>query len=81
MKSVKEITICLGSSCFARGNKSMPKYIQSYLKDKGLTNVVKLKGHHCTNNCKNGPVLVVDKKTYLNVTAENIKDILDNYFE
>ncbi len=36
MDHKKEIVICLGSSCFARGNKQTVKIIQDYLKNNNL---------------------------------------------
>ncbi len=71
------ITICMGSSCFSRGNRKMIHTIQDYLKVKKLENDVKLQGAHCVGRCDKGPVMKVNENTIYNVTAENLEETLD----
>lgn len=74
----KEIKICLGSSCFSRGNKKTLQVVQKYLKDHQLEREVILKGNHCFSNCNKGPVLKIGQKVYEGVSEENVLDILEN---
>jgi NADH:ubiquinone oxidoreductase subunit E len=74
----KEIKICLGSSCFSRGNKKTLQVIQKYLKDHQLERELILKGNHCFSNCNKGPVLKIGQKVYEGVSEENVLDILEN---
>jgi len=76
----KEIKICLGSSCFSRGNKQTLLVIQRYLKDHQLERDVILKGNHCFSNCNSGPVLQIGKKVYEQVNSENVLELLENEF-
>lgn len=76
----KEIKLCLGSSCFSRGNKQTLQVIQLYLKDHQLEREVILKGNHCFSNCSSGPVLQIGQKVYEDVTSENVLEILENEF-
>ena len=79
----KEITICLGSSCFARGNKATLKVINNYLKENKLEDKVFFHGSRCFGKCENGPILKIDDKFYeqvdeikvVNILDENLKDI------
>ncbi len=76
----KEIKICLGSSCFSRGNKQTLLVIQRYLKDHQLERDVILKGNHCFSNCNSGPVLQIGQKVYEQVNSENVLELLENEF-
>ncbi|MFO7789249.1 MAG: (2Fe-2S) ferredoxin domain-containing protein [Bacteroidota bacterium] len=75
------ITICLGSSCYSRGNKETVSEIQAYLEEKGLTDKLKFKGGHCFGNCSDGPVMIINDKTYYNITPDNAIEIIDNILE
>ncbi|MEA3461055.1 MAG: (2Fe-2S) ferredoxin domain-containing protein [Bacteroidota bacterium] len=76
----KEIKICLGSSCFSRGNKKTLQVIQRYLKDHQLERDVILKGNHCFSNCSTGPVMKIGDKVYEQVNSESILEILESEF-
>ena len=76
-----EITICLGSSCFARGNNQTLKVIKSYLKDHQLEDQVFFHGSHCFDRCLEGPILQINDKIYTRVDPNNVIDILtENFF-
>ncbi len=76
----KEIRICLGSSCFSRGNKKTLQIIQQYLKDHQMERDVILKGNHCFSNCSEGPILKIDQKIYEQVTQDKVLEILEKEF-
>jgi NADH:ubiquinone oxidoreductase subunit E len=76
MNHRREIIICLGSSCFARGNKSLLKIIQRYISQHGLTEKVLFKGEHCIGECSVGPNIKIGGKIYNQVSEENIHKIL-----
>lgn len=60
MSTTTSITLCMGSSCFSRGNgKNLPR-IQEFLKDHGLAAKVTLKGCRCGGCCAQGPNIWVD---------------------
>ncbi|MDF1575164.1 MAG: (2Fe-2S) ferredoxin domain-containing protein [Bacteroidales bacterium] len=76
----KEIKICLGSSCFSRGNKKTLQVVQKYLKDHQLEREVILKGNHCFSDCNKGPVLKIGSRLYEEVSDENVLAILESEF-
>ena len=76
----KEIKICLGSSCFSRGNKQTLQVIQNYLKDHQLERDVILKGNHCFSNCSKGPVMKIGDKLYEQLSSESVLEILESEF-
>lgn len=53
------LTICLGSSCFTRGNDDHLPRIQAWLKERGLEGRVVLRGARCEGRCQEGPNLRV----------------------
>jgi NADH:ubiquinone oxidoreductase subunit E len=74
----KEIKICMGSSCFSRGNKKTLQVIQQYLKDHHLENEVILKGNHCFGDCNDGPLVKIGTRVYDQLTVDSILEILEN---
>ena len=77
----KEIIICLGSSCFSRGNKKTVQLIKDYIKNNQLEDKVFFHGNHCSGNCENGPIIKIDNKEYQNVSPDNIIYLLDSIFK
>ncbi len=73
----KEIRICMGSSCFSRGNRATLQIIQQYLKDHHLETEVILKGNHCFEKCSTGPLVKIGPTLYENVSGNRILEILE----
>jgi NADH:ubiquinone oxidoreductase subunit E len=73
----KEIKICMGSSCFSRGNRQTLQVIQQYLKEHHLERDVILKGNHCFGECNDGPLVKIGSTIYDQVTSDSILDILE----
>jgi len=72
--------ICLGSSCFSRGNKEVVMYIRDYLKKNHLDDKVIFKGARCMGHCSNGPNLNINGVTLEGVTIAKIEGILEKEF-
>lgn len=75
-----EITICLGSSCFSRGNGKALKAINAFLEENNLKDKVFFHGELCTGNCAKGPVLKVGDELYKEVDPESVIEILSDVF-
>ncbi|MBE9467863.1 MAG: NAD(P)H-dependent oxidoreductase subunit E [Bacteroidetes bacterium] len=78
-KKKTSIVICLGSSCFSRGNKENLEIIKAYLKEHNLEDKVDFKGELCTENCNKGPIVKINGKIFQDVDARSIVEILNNY--
>ena len=76
------IVICMGSSCFARGNEKTVEACESFLAARGLKDEVDvdLGASLCTGNCSEGPIVVVDGKVYKHVDSLVMRDILEATF-
>jgi NADH:ubiquinone oxidoreductase subunit E len=75
-----EMQICLGSSCFSRGNRDVVMYIKDYLKKNHLDDRITFKGARCMSLCSNGPNLRINEKIIEGVTLTAIEGILDKEF-
>ncbi len=76
----KEIIICLGSSCFARGNKKLVSLISQYLRERNLLNEVRFHGERCFGHCSRGPVLKIMDEFNEKVDEEKVIQLLDAFF-
>lgn len=72
-----EMHICLGSSCFSRGNKEVVTFIREYLKKNHIDDRVIFKGARCMGNCSNGPNLRINAKLKEGVTLSRIEQVLE----
>lgn len=77
----KEVVICLGSSCFARGNKQLVRIVNEYLRDRNLLNEVRFHGQRCFGECAVGPSIKLDGKLSENLDEDSIIAVLDDFFE
>ena len=75
-----EMHICLGSSCFSRGNKDVVVFIRDYLKKNHLEDKVIFKGGRCMGQCSYGPNLKINELIVEGVTISKIEGILDKEF-
>ncbi len=80
MTQSPEITICLGSSCFSRGNNQILQIVKDYLTENHLNGEVGFKGHLCADNCCKGPVITVNGIVYKEVNIYSVIDILNTHF-
>lgn len=75
-----DIQICLGSSCFSRGNKHLVKVIERYLNEQNLRHLVHFHGAHCFSSCDRGPLIHIDGKEYIGLNEEKLLIILNGIF-
>ena len=75
-----EMQICLGSSCFSRGNKDVVMFIREYLRKNHLDDKVVFKGARCMGLCSNGPNMIINGVTIEGVTLSKIEKILEKEF-
>ena len=77
--SLAQITICMGSSCFSRGNSRNIEVIQEYLGSRRLPPAVGLTGHLCQCHCKSGPNDTINGKLYQEVDPIVIIGLLNHF--
>lgn len=74
------ITICMGSSCFARGNGKLLDVIESFLAKRGLADRVDLVGSRCEENCRSAPNLRINGTLYPHMDRGTLIDLLEEHF-
>lgn len=72
-----EIVVCLGSSCFARGNAENLATIDKHVQCHGLNASVHLTGRLCQDECKQGPNLSIGGELHHNVNAHRLRELLE----
>ena len=75
---MKTITVCMGSSCFSRGNSTNTEIIQKFIEENNLTESVQVRGCLCEGECKNGHNVRIDDKLFSHVYSEGLIDLLQH---
>ncbi len=73
------IRICMGSSCFRRGNRMNLEFIEQYIDEHGCAAEVELVGSRCEELCRQGPNLQINGQMYHGVDLEMLSGLLDQY--
>lgn len=74
------IRICMGSSCFARGNRRNLTAIKDYIQRHGLApRSVQIEGCLCESRCADGPHLRINGRLYHRVDPSGVIQLLDAY--
>ena len=71
-----EVVVCLGSSCFARGNSQNLAVVEEYLLNHGMQNSVRVTGCLCQDECKRGPNMVVGGEHHHEMDPARLREIL-----
>ena len=77
---MRQIRICLGSSCYSRGNNIHLEVIRKYSAENQLEAEISFSGHLCEELCNSGPILRIDDKIYKEVTLSGLYRILQEEF-
>ena len=72
-----EMHICLGSSCFSRGNKDVVMFIKDYMRKNHLEDKFIFKGARCMGHCSNGPNIIINDELIEGVNLSKIESILE----
>lgn len=75
-----EIQICLGSSCFSRGNSQNLLVLREFLAARGIAARVATVGHLCEEQCSQGPNIAIDGVMHHAVDAAMLRTLLDRRF-
>ena len=83
MAEKPQITICMGSSCFARGNEKNLQVLEKFLQDRNLRDEVdvELGCSLCREKCSQGPNILVNGKEYHAVDPGMMYEILRELFK
>ena len=74
---MNEIKICMGSSCYARGNDENIETLENYINEHKEDSKIELIGLRCTNKCEKGQIIIINGKEYCNISYLELKKILE----
>ena len=72
---MKEIKVCVGSSCHLKGAPEIVDILKGLLKKHHLEAEIELGASFCCGRCTEGVIVNFDGDTVKNVTPDNIEDI------
>jgi NADH:ubiquinone oxidoreductase subunit E len=78
--NTSDVIVCLGSSCFARGNSRNLSEVEAYLLHRGIQNSVRVTGCLCQDECKRGPNLIVRGEHLHEMDPPKLREILRTFF-
>lgn len=81
MKNSSKIVICMGSSCFARGNEENLRVIENFIEENNVDAQIDLSGKCCVGQCSDGPNIIIDGVCHHRVGKEMLIDILTEKFK
>ena len=79
-KASAKILICQKSSCRKRGSAAVQRGIEQELDDRQLADQVAVKATGCLKHCSKGPNVVINKKSYRDVSVKDLPKLLDQHF-
>ena len=71
------VKVCLGSSCYVRGNDKMLAFIEKYINQSKKDISVQLLGCRCTNACQDGPNIFIGDIKYSHPSQDELMQILE----
>lgn len=75
------VELCMGSSCFARGNSQILSEIENYIAENELSETIELVGHLCLEKCNSGPHIMIAGKEYSAISSDCVIDLLEKEIE
>ncbi|HEX2963906.1 MAG: (2Fe-2S) ferredoxin domain-containing protein [Bacteroidota bacterium] len=71
------IVICMGSSCFSRGNNKNLEVIREFIRANNLKLKVEVSGNLCEDMCNKGPNVRINGKLYNFVDPSTLVELLN----
>ncbi|MGD1816898.1 MAG: (2Fe-2S) ferredoxin domain-containing protein [Pleomorphochaeta sp.] len=70
------VELCMGSSCFSRGNSRTLELLESFIKENHYQDRICIKGHLCLGRCSSGPIVKINNKDFENINPACVIDII-----
>ncbi len=81
-KEKLRIELCMGSSCFARGNSGILMSLEEFAEQNGISDRIDLEGHLCLGKCNSGPHMTIGGKEYSGISdPDAVADIIRKALE
>ncbi len=74
---MKEVKICVGSSCHLKGSYRIIELAKDYIANNNIGDKVNLGAAFCLGHCTDGVTIKIDDEVICGVSPENFKEIFD----
>ena len=74
-QTMKDLTVCVGSSCHLQGSYPVLKTFERLIKEEHLGDKVTLKASFCQGRCMQGLSITLDGEPVEGVTIVNAEDV------
>ena len=71
-----KITVCMGSSCFGKGNQSTAEAVTQFIEEHNLQDTIEVAGCLCSNHCSQGPNILINDKLISGISQEGIGAVI-----
>lgn len=75
------IKICMGSSCYSRGNRENLEQIERYLSKLQISCAIDLRGSRCEGLCSEGPNIEINGRLFGGVSIEAVDKLLEQHLD
>jgi NADH:ubiquinone oxidoreductase subunit E len=75
-----DISICMGSSCYPRGNRETLEKLKIYIRDNNLAEQIIMKGNLCEGLCKDGPNIRINGVIYHDIDYYSVLKVIEEIF-
>ena len=71
-----KITVCMGSSCFGKGNQATAETVTQFIQEHKLDDKIEVAGCLCSGHCANGPNVMINDKLISSVSEQSIGAVI-----
>ncbi|MDO8836914.1 MAG: [FeFe] hydrogenase, group A [Vicinamibacterales bacterium] len=72
-----EVTVCAGTACFLRGSQKILHAVMGHVAEHSLQNLVDVRTVFCSENCSNGPTVMVGDRVLPRCSFDMVRDALN----
>jgi NADH:ubiquinone oxidoreductase subunit E len=76
-----KITVCMGSSCFGKGNQATAEAVTQFIEEHKLEDKIEVAGCLCSGNCAKGPNIMINDKLISGVSEQSIGAVVAKELE
>lgn len=76
-----DISICMGSSCYPRGNRETLEKLKVHISENNLSEQIIMKGNLCEGMCKDGPNIRINGVIYHDIDYYSVLKVIAEIME
>jgi len=71
-----KITVCMGSSCFGKGNQATAEAVTQFIEEHKLEDKIEVAGCLCSGHCAKGPNIMINDKLISDVSEQSVAAVI-----